>query len=105
MKHIHVPAAAVTALLAAIAFTPGAAHADYKCARPNGSIEQRACAMAAAGPDALRRFVERTRSIYGLYYWDYVRVDPERAAVAGAQVLRANGSVPSTTSTRPVSTA
>ena len=74
-KRFHALTGAATALLAAIAFAPTAANADYKCARPSGSIEQRACAMAAAGPDALRRFVERTRGIYGLYYWDFVQVD------------------------------
>lgn len=76
MKRIHVPTAAATALLAAIAFAPTAAHAGYKCTSPSGSIEMRACAIAATGPDALRRFVERTRNIYGLYYWDFAR--PER---------------------------
>ena len=40
---------------------------------PSGSVDIRACAMAAAGPDTLRRFVERTRGIYTLYYWDYIR--------------------------------
>lgn len=75
MKRIYLPTTAAAALFALIAFAPGVAHADYKCANPNGSIEQRACAMAAAGPDTLRRFVERTRGIYGLYYWDYMRTD------------------------------
>ena len=36
--------------------------------------------MAAQGPIELRRFIERTRAIYGLYYWDYVR--RERDALA-----------------------
>lgn len=75
MKRFHVHTAAVAAMLATLAFAPMAAHADGKCANPNGSIEQRACAMAAAGPDTLRRFVERTRGIYSLYYWDYARRD------------------------------
>ena len=75
MKRIYVPMAVATALLTAIAFAPSAAQADYKCAKPNGSIEQRACAMAAAGPEVLRRFIERTRGIYNLYYWDYARTD------------------------------
>ena len=75
MNRFQVPTAVATVLLATIAFAPGAAQADNRCANPNGSIEQRACAMAAAGPDALRHFVERTRGIYGLYYWDYVRAD------------------------------
>ncbi|HEY2865314.1 MAG TPA: hypothetical protein VGK37_16965 [Casimicrobiaceae bacterium] len=71
MKRIYRPTAVAAALLTAIAFAP-AAQAEYKCIRPSGSIEQRACAMAAAGPDVLRRFIERTRGIYILYYWDYV---------------------------------
>ena len=75
MKRIYVPTAAAGLLLTAIAVTPISAQADYKCAKPNGSIEQRACVMAAAGPEVLRRFIERTRSIYSLYYWDYVRTD------------------------------
>jgi hypothetical protein len=57
-------------LLAAILSAPGFA-ANSKCANPVGSVEQRACAMAASGPDALRHFIERTRGIYNLYYWDF----------------------------------
>ncbi|HEY1436270.1 MAG TPA: hypothetical protein VGG82_02090 [Casimicrobiaceae bacterium] len=75
MKRIYVPTAVAAALLTAIAFAPSTAQAGYKCAKPNGSIEQRACAMAAAGPEVLRRFIERTRGIYNLYYWDYLRTD------------------------------
>ena len=26
---------------------------------------------AAEGPDALRRYIDRTRMIYGFYYWDF----------------------------------
>jgi hypothetical protein len=74
MKHFRIHVGAASVLLAALAFAP-VAQAEYKCANPNGSIEQRACAMAAAGPEALRRFVERTRGIYLIYYWDYVRTD------------------------------
>jgi hypothetical protein len=75
MKRFYIPAAAAAVLLAAIAFAPSAAQADYKCARPNGSVQQRACEMAAAGPDVLRRFIQRTRGIYNLYFWDYVQTD------------------------------
>ena len=75
MKRIYVPTAVAAALLTAIAFAPGTAQAHYKCAKPNGSIEQRACAKAAAGPEVLRRFIERTRGIYNLYYWDYLRTE------------------------------
>jgi hypothetical protein len=61
------------ATFAAMAWVPTSAQAADHCVSPNGSIEQRACAMAAAGPDALRRFVERTRGIYMLYYEDYAK--------------------------------
>ena len=61
------------AALAALSIVPVTAQAEDRCARPNGSVEERACAMAAAGPEALRRFIERTRGIYLLYYGDYAR--------------------------------
>ena len=32
----------------------------------------RAAAAAAQGPDALRRYLWRTRMIYNFYYWDFV---------------------------------
>jgi len=76
MKRIHIRLCTAVGSLAVVAFAPMSAHADDRCASPKGSIEERACAMAAAGPDALRRFVERTRGIYGLYYFDYVRPSP-----------------------------
>lgn len=75
MNRFHAPTVAATALLAAIAFAPTAAHAAYKCANTSDSIELRACALAATGTDALRRFVERTRTIYGLHFWDFVRTE------------------------------
>jgi hypothetical protein len=28
---------------------------------------------AAEGPDALRRYVQRTRMIYNYYYWDFAK--------------------------------
>ncbi len=59
------------AALAALSVVPMTVQADDRCARPNGSVEARACEMAAKGPDALRRFIQRTQGIYVLYYWDY----------------------------------
>lgn len=44
-----------------------------KCAVPQGPVDRKACAAAADGPDALRRFVDRTKAVYGLYFWDYVQ--------------------------------
>jgi len=58
------------------------AHAAYRCDVPRIGGEARACAAAVQGPTELRRFVERTRGIYGFYYWDYAQ--PERAAAAAA---------------------
>ena len=62
-----------TLVLATLAFAPLTAQAEDRCASPKGSVEARACAMAAAGPDSLRRFIERTQGIYILYYYDYAR--------------------------------
>ena len=49
------------------------AHAEYRCKAPPTLEDARACELAKrAGPDALRRFIQRTSSIYGLYFYDYV---------------------------------
>jgi hypothetical protein len=49
------------------------AHAEYRCKAPPTFEDARACELAkTAGPDALRRFIQRTSSIYGLYFYDYV---------------------------------
>ena len=57
------------------------AQARTKCDGPRSRVDQKACAAAAEGPDALRRFVDRTKAIYGLYFWDYLqegdRVKPQ----------------------------
>jgi hypothetical protein len=62
------------------------AHAAYRCDVPRVGPEARACAMAAQGPTELRRFIERTRAIYGLYYWDYVRRERDVRATEPASV-------------------
>jgi hypothetical protein len=33
--------------------------------------ETRVRAAAAQGPEALRRYIHRTRMIYNFYYWDF----------------------------------
>lgn len=73
MKRFHVHTVAAAALVATVALAPATASAQHKCDGPRNTIEQRACDKAATGADALRRFVERTRGIYALYYWDYAR--------------------------------
>jgi hypothetical protein len=55
------------------------AHAANRCDVPQVGPDARACAVAANGSTELRRFIERTRAIYALYYWDYVR--PEKDAL------------------------
>jgi hypothetical protein len=40
--------------------------------RPYPDYMKRAAAAAAQGPDALRRYLWRTRGIYNFYYWDFV---------------------------------
>ncbi len=37
--------------------------------------ENRAREAAKQGPEALRRFIHRTRMIYGLYFGDFVKFD------------------------------
>ena len=49
MKSRFVQYSAVSSLLAAIAFTPATALAEYKCNNPTVRIDQRACAKAAEG--------------------------------------------------------
>jgi hypothetical protein len=48
------------------------ARAEYRCERPALPEEKRACELVKQGPDVLRRFVDRTRTIYQLYFYDYV---------------------------------
>ena len=64
----------------------------YRCDNPQGSVDRRACEMAAQGPDALRRFVERTRGIYELYYWDYIQTPMHGAMAATPTRIAASGS-------------
>ena len=82
----HSCSAAAVALVVAAAILPAPALAAHRCDTPHSTIDQRACAKAAEGPDALRRFVERTRTIYALYYFDYARSDA--SAVSGTAPVR-----------------
>jgi hypothetical protein len=58
------------AILAAAISMP--AHA-VDCSAPKGIGETQACVAAKQGPEALRHYVERTRMIHQLYYWDYAQ--------------------------------
>jgi len=61
--------ALATGAILSMVFVP-AANAG-SCANPQGTGAVRACAKAAEGPNELRRFVERTASIYNLSYYDF----------------------------------
>ena len=84
MKRNVIQAGAMVSLLAAMACAPTVVLAQHRCDDPKGMIETRACAKAAQGPDALRRFVSRTQAIWYLYYYDYARPDPSDTATAAA---------------------
>ena len=60
--------------VALVAGVSVAAHAEYRCAPPSSPQAQRACELARQDSgDALRHYVQRTSSIYGLYFYDYVK--------------------------------
>jgi hypothetical protein len=67
-------AALVTALLVATS-----AQAEYRCDAPPTRLDRRACEAAKEGPEALRHFIERVRSIERLYFPDYVNEATELA--------------------------
>jgi hypothetical protein len=91
--------ALVVAAIATV-FAPTQVRADYRCDEPKSALDQRVCAIAKQGPNELRRFIQRTQSIYQLYFFDYAndrdfarwdaegRGEPSRA-VAGAPAQRA----------------
>jgi len=57
------------------------ANAENRCDSEQGvGPDAKACAAAARSSTDLRRYVERTRGVYGLYYWDYAK--PHKAAMA-----------------------
>jgi len=78
-------AGALFALATVVA--PAQAH---RCDNPAPGGEARACAADAQGADALRRFVERTRMIYNLYYFDLRREASEGRADAATQIAQRN---------------
>jgi hypothetical protein len=89
----------IIALAAGLVLSLGAAlpACAASCANPNGAGVERACAKAAQGATALRRFVERTQAIYGLSFYDFrgeavVEASEQREALRSAYAdLRALG--------------
>jgi hypothetical protein len=66
------PTAADASVLVARADLPY--HPDtHATMQPRSPGERGAMAAAAKGPDALRRYIQRTRMIYGLRYEDFAR--------------------------------
>ena len=65
-----------------------AASAASLCDMPQLGPDARACAAEAQGPTELRRFVTRTRAIYGLYDGDYARPAPAAAAAPAADAAQ-----------------
>ena len=57
-------------------------HAENRCDTQQVGADAKACAAAAQGSTELRRYVERTRGVYGLYYWDYAH--PNKATTAAS---------------------
>jgi hypothetical protein len=68
--------------LLALSFVPSA-FAALRCDAPQTYVDRVACEKAGQSPESLRRYVERTRALYHLYYWDYItpeQVDRHRAS-------------------------
>lgn len=78
--------AAVSTTVVALALMLGmpSVHAASRCEQPTIGADARACAAEREGPEALRRFVTRTRMIYELYYGDLRRPEPEALSSATA---------------------
>lgn len=94
---------AATGLLVAFSM-PTSASAQHRCDAPVTAIDQRACAQAAEGPDALRHFVNRTRMILGLDIYDYLR-EKEPVTVAAKSDEPAKPSRAEEPAVRPTTTA
>jgi hypothetical protein len=61
---------AVAAIVASVSM---GAHAEYRCKAPPTPEDERACELSRMDrPDQLRLFIQRTSSIYGLYFYGYV---------------------------------
>jgi hypothetical protein len=69
-------------------------NAANRCTSPTFGAEARACAADREGPEALRRFINRTRTIYQFYYWDFRSPEPAAGVAqnAGRSVVQAQSS-------------
>jgi hypothetical protein len=71
-----------------LSFVSGAFGAQ-RCDAPQTYVDQAACEKARQSPESLRRYVERTRALYHLYYWDYITPEQVDRYRAGAQPAQA----------------
>lgn len=71
MRTNWIRAASAALPIALMATFAAEARAEYRCDNPQGWVDVRACAKAKEGADALRLYIQRTRMIHGLYFWDY----------------------------------
>jgi len=69
-----------SSLVALTALASTSSFAAPRCDSPSGLVDREACAAAAHGPDALRRFIARTSAMWNLWYFDYATED-QRAMV------------------------
>jgi hypothetical protein len=83
-------AALLASLAMALAAAAQPAVAANRCDNPGDVAVRRACEYAAQGPDELRRFVERTQSLYQLYYWDYAQPAATETAKSDATRVASN---------------
>lgn len=97
MNHAH--RLVCSSLFALIALASTSSFAATRCDSPSGFVDREACAAAAQGPDALRRFIARTSGMWNLWYFDYATEDlravvipvpapAESRQVAGAEPTR-----------------
>jgi hypothetical protein len=84
MNARSLPTTATLALVCAISGAAVPAQAAGRCDDPRTVIDQRACQAANQGPETLRRFVERTRMIYALSYYDFARDQAAKPVTATA---------------------
>lgn len=62
----------LVAAMAPAALIASTALATPRCEAPTFPYDRIACEKAKVSPEALRRYIDRTRSVYMLYFWDYM---------------------------------
>jgi hypothetical protein len=76
-----------TAIVAAVLACAAVAFAGPSVSSPEMKI---ALAKASESPEALRRYVHRTRAIYGLYYFEVMAIHQAQVAREAAPVVAKN---------------